>query len=204
MKRWSAVTIGLLFISTIFFAYSHQASAQAKGQWVTLFDGKNLDHWQGDDTANFQIADGSIVAVDKKDPKVAASYLVSKDSYKDFELRAEFWVSNDANSGVFIRCTDPQKVSSKTAYEVNIFDTRPDPSYGTGAIVGVAKAATILKAGGKWNTYQIIVKGSKFTAILNGVKTVDNAEDAKFAEGRIALQFGVGVVMFRKVQIKSL
>jgi hypothetical protein len=203
MKRLSAIAFGLLLIGVGIFGQSQNASAQGKG-WVTLFDGKNLDHWQGDDTANFQIADGSIIAVDKKDPKLAASYLVSKDSYKDFEIRAEFWVSNDANSGIFIRCTDPQKVNSKSAYEVNIFDTRPDPSYGTGAIVATAKAATVLKTGGKWNTYHIVAKGSKLTVTLNGVKTVDGVEDSKFAEGRIALQFGVGVVMFRKVQIRAL
>jgi hypothetical protein len=38
------------------------------------------------------------------------------------------------------------KVNSTSAYEVNIFDTRRDPSFGTGAIVDVAKAATVLLA----------------------------------------------------------
>jgi hypothetical protein len=203
MKRLFAIAFALLFAGVGMLLPSQNASAQGAG-WVTLFDGKNLDKWQGDGTANFQIADGSIVAVDKKDPKATASYLVTKDSYKDFELRAEFWVSNDANSGIFIRCTDPQKVGSKTAYEVNIFDTRPDPSYGTGAIVDTAKALKVLKAGGKWNTYHIVAKGSKLTVTLNGTKTVDGADDARFAAGPIALQFGVGVVMFRKVQIRAL
>src|SRR5262249_61194248 len=119
-------------------------------------------------------------------------------------IRAEFWVSDDANSGVFIRCTDPAKVDSKTAYEVNIFDQRPDPSYGTGAIVDTAKAATVLKTGGKWNTYEIVAKGPKFTVTLNGERTVDGAEDSKHSNGQIALQYGAGVVKFRKVQIRPL
>src|ERR1700759_1287901 len=204
MKRIITVVACLVAAGFLALQVTSGEAARDKG-WVTLFDGKNLDQWQGDGTANFQIvAGGSVMAVDKKDPKATASYLVSKESYKDFELRAEFWVSNDANSGIFIRCTDPAKIGSKTGYEVNIFDTRPDPSYGTGAIVDTAKAAKVLKAGGKWNTYDILVKGSKFTLTLNGVKTVDNADDTKFPEGRIALQFGQGVVMFRKVQIKPL
>src|ERR1700746_2357216 len=186
MKYYFAIAMSLLFAGTVVLGNSQQASAQAKGQWITLFDGKNLDQWQGDGTANFQIANGSIMAVDKKDPKAVASNLVSKESFKDFELRAELWVSHDPNSGIYIRCTDPDKVNSKSAYEVNIFDTRPDPSYGTGAIVDTAKAATVLKAGGTWNTYHIVAKGSKFTITLNGVKTVDGAEDSKFPEGRIA------------------
>jgi hypothetical protein len=196
--------MGLLCIGIAFVWHSQQASSQVKGQWITLFDGKNLDQWQGDGSANFQIADGSVVAVDKKDPKVTASYLVSKQPFKDFELRAEFWVSDDANSGIFIRCSDRSKITATNSYEVNIFDKRPDPSYGTGAIVNLAKVSPMPKAGGKWNSYYIIAKGPKFFVALNGARTVDGVEDSKFAEGPIALQFGVGVVMFRKVQIKLL
>ena len=42
-------------------------------------------------------------------PTRAHGHLVSKNSYTDFQIRAEFWVDSDANSGIFIRCTDPQK-----------------------------------------------------------------------------------------------
>jgi len=87
---------------------------------------------------------------------------------------------------------------------VNIFDTRPDPSYGTGAIVNVAKPSVFLKAADKWNTYEITAKGPRFTVVLNGTKTVDNAENGEHPTGRIALQYAAGVVKFRKVEIKPL
>ena len=99
---------------------------------------------------------------------------------------------------------------------MNIWDARPDPSYGTGAIVNVAKVDPMPHAAGKWNTYEITAKGSSFTVVLNGQKTVDGAQDSKFAKGRIALQHGLGVkdangvpndkgvVKFRKVEIKAL
>jgi hypothetical protein len=182
MKRLIAIAAGLLIAGLGAFG-STSTDAAKKSSWITLFDGKNLDQWDGDGTANFQIANGSVMAVDKKDPKATASYLVSKKSFKDFEIKAEFWVSDDANSGIFIRCTDPKKIGSKTAYEVNIFDKRPDPSYGTGAIVDTAKAEKVLKAGGKWNTYHITAKGSKFTLELNGTRTVNGAEDTN--SGRV-------------------
>jgi hypothetical protein len=119
-----------------------------------------------------------------------------------------FWVDEDANSGVYIRCTNPDKVGGDSGYEVNIYDKRPDPSYGTGAIVNVAKVEPMPKAGGKWNVYEITAKGPQFTVILNGQKTVDGAQDSTFASGRIALQYGAsvvkekGIVKFRKVEIK--
>ena len=206
MKKLIAIAAALLVAGVASLQSAPDASARVKikSKWITLFDGKNLDQWEGDGTATFKIEDGSIIATDKKDPKATASYLVSKQSFKDFDMRAEFWVSDDANSGIFIRCTDPKKIGSKTAYEVNVFDQRPDPSYATGAIVDVAKAEKVVKAGGKWNNYHIVAKGSKFVVTINGVKTVRGADDKRFAEGPIALQFGKGTVKFRKVVIKPL
>ena len=208
MKRWSALSAALLLVGFAAFSYSHHASA-ADG-WVTLFDGKNLDNFNQIGNANWHLEDGSVVA-DKGN-----GFLVTKNTYTDYQIRAEFWVDSDANSGIFIRCTDPDKIGAGNAYEVNIWDTRPDPSYGTGAIVDVGKVNPMPKAAGKWNVYEITAKGSTFTVVLNGQTTVDGAKDAKLASGRIALQHGLGVkddkgvvndrgvVKFRKVEIKPL
>jgi len=89
------------------------------------------------------------------------------------------------------------------AYEVNIFDKRPDPSYGTGAIVDVAKPLVALKAGGKWNTYEITARGSHMVVVLNGMKTVD-VQHSGHSRGAIGLQYGAGTVKFRSVQIRQL
>ena len=66
-------------------------------------------------------------------------HLVTKNSYKNFQINAEFWADEEANSGIFIRCKDPTAIGARTCYEVNIFDKRPDPSYGTGSIVYLAE-----------------------------------------------------------------
>ena len=102
---------------------------------------------------------------------------MSKNSYTNFEIKAEFWVDADANSGIFIRCEGVGKKSpARPAYEVNIFDKRPDPSYATGAIVGLAKSATLIKAADKWNNYRHRGPGAlKFTVTLYEIKTVDGA-----------------------------
>lgn len=176
--------------------------ASSQDGWVTLVDGTKMGDWDKVADANWTMRDGALVA-DKlaagKDP----AYLVSKKSYKDFQIKAEFWTDEDANSGIFIRCKTAKVIDAKECYEVNIFDKRPDPTYGTGAIVDVAKVNPMPKAAGKWNTYEITAKGPKMTVILNGQKTAD-VEDGKLASGPIALQYGSGVVKFRKVQIKEL
>lgn len=59
------------------------------------------------------------------------------------------------------------------------------------------------KAGGKWNTYDITVRGNRISVTLNGQKTAE-AEDSKLAAGVIGLQYAAGTIKFRKVQIRTL
>lgn len=180
------------------------AEAQTEAGWTSLFDGKSLENFNKVGDANWRIEDGAIVA-DK-----GTGFLVTKNSYGDFQMRAEFWADEDANSGIYIRLSDPNKITAENSYEVNIYDKRPEPIYGTGAIVGLAKVDPMPKAAGKWNMYEITAKGPEFTVVLNGQKTADGVRDEKFKSGPIALQNAPGVVKdkgvikFRKVEIKSL
>jgi hypothetical protein len=172
------------------------------GGWTTLLDGtKGLENWERVGDANWREVDG-VIQADKraaKDP----GFLVSKNNYADFQLRVEFWASDDANSGIFMRCADRSKITDKSCYEANIFDQRPDPTYGTGAIVHIAPVKPMPKAGGKWNVYDITARGPKLSVVLNGQKTVE-VEHSQFKSGPIALQYGSGVVRFRKVQVRPL
>jgi len=202
MTRWATLAIALSFTTIAAVQYTSTASGQSGDGWTVLFDGKNLDHWDSDNTATFKIEDGAVIATDKKDPKATASYLISKKSYKNFIVRAEFWVSDDANSGLFLRC-DPKKIGAKTCYEYNIFDKRPDQTYGTASIVYIAEVNPMPKAGGKWSTMECGADGRHLTVTFDGKKTVD-VRNGLFDEGHIALQFGVGTVKFRKIEIKEL
>jgi hypothetical protein len=201
MKRLTFISMGLLAIGITVFGCATQPSRQADTGWITLIDGANgLDNWNRIGTVNWTAAEG-VVQADKSEK--GGGFLVSKNSYQDFVIRVEFWVSDDANSGIYMRCADPKNITDKSCYEANIFDQRPDPSFGTGAIVHIATISPMPKAGGKWNTYEITVKGPRLTVLLNSIQTVD-VQDSKFASGPIALQWGRGVVKFRKVQIKPL
>jgi hypothetical protein len=202
--------MGLLFVAAIALQAAQHSSSQ--GGWTVLFDGKNLDHFSKVGDANWRIEDGAAVA------DGGNGFLLTKEKYGDFQLRAEFWVGPDANTGIFIRATDPATINSKTAYEVNIWDDRPQKDYATGAIVGLAKVDPMPTTVGQWNTYEITAKGTHFTVVLNGKTTVNNVEDTKLKlmNGQIALQHGLGnkdaqgkandkgVVKFRKVEIRPL
>jgi hypothetical protein len=201
MKRMSRITIGLLAVAIIFAGCAHLPFGAG---WVTLIDGETgFENWKRVGGANWRAEDGAIVA-DNSTTK-GSSFLVTQNSYKDFEIRAEFWAEPTTNSGIFIRCSNPNEITAANSYEVNIWDTRPDPSYGTGAIVDVAKVPVpiVYKAGGKWNTFEIRAKGPELTVVFNGVVTV-NVRDSKFAEGPFALQYAGGPIKWRKVQVRLL
>lgn len=189
--------LGLLAFGVADLHAGRGASGQAGEGWVTLFDGSSLDGWNVLGDANWELADGAVQA------DSGGGFLVTGRPYADFELTLEFWVDEPANSGVFIRCQDPQAVRDDNSYEVNIYDTRPDQTYRTGGIVHFAAPASVIHTAGQWNTYAIRADGARLTVMLNGVQTVD-VEDSQYVSGPIALQYGLGVVKFRNVRIREL
>jgi hypothetical protein len=206
MKRLSAITAGLLVVALA--GCDSMPRMPWDAGWTTLIDGeRGLENFNRVGDVNWRAEAGAIVG-----DKGKGGFLVTKNSYKDFQLRVEFWADHTTNSGIFMRCQDPNKITDKTCYEANIFDQRSDPTYGTGGIVHFAQVSSPMpKAGGKWNTYEITVKGTQLTVLLNGVQTA-TLDHSQFAQGPIALQFGNrppkgdpgGAIKWRKVQIKSL
>jgi hypothetical protein len=168
----------------------------AAGEWETLFDGTSLAGWRQVGDANWRLMDGAVAA------DSGTGFLLTTASYGDFDLDLEFWVTPDANSGVFIRCANPSEIGAATCYEVNIFDQRPDPTYRTGAIVDVAAPKVMLDTGDRWNRYEISAHGSDLFVRLNGQTTIETNDD-RLAAGPFALQYGAGQVKFRNVRIRA-
>ena len=208
MIRRTVIAAGLLAALGPLGALTGCANAPQGPGWVTLIDGdKGLDNWARLGDANWR-AEGGLIVADKG----KGGFLVSKNSYKDFALYAEFWAETDTNSGIFLRASDPANITADNAYEVNIWDIRPDPTYATAAIVNFAAVPVpiIHKAGGRWNTFEIEARGAVVTVKFNGTVSV-TMNNGKFASGPFALQYGAGVkgvtggpIKWRKVQIKPL
>jgi len=197
MKHTSALTLALTLLGFAGFQPAYDAAGQTGGAWTTILDGSSLKGWDVVGTANWSVADGAVQA------SMGTGFLVTPMPYGDFQITLDFWVTDDANSGVFIRCADPKTINAMNAYEVNIYDKRPDQSYRTGGIVDVAKPASVVMTGGKWNTMDITARGTKLTVLVNGMRMVD-VDDKAHARGPIALQYGAGTVKFKNVRIRTL
>jgi hypothetical protein len=216
MKRFTTQIAGLLIVAFTFFGCSSNAPlpfnqqpwgnlpiGSDKEPWVTLIDGgKGMENFNRLGDVNWLAMHGAIQG-DRMNSGKGAGHLVTKNSYKDFQIYAEFWADEDANSGIFIRAQDPKKIGADNAYEVNIYDKRPGPEYGTGAIVNFAKVNPMPKAAGKWNTFLITAKGDRLTVVMNGDTTAD-ISDKSFASGPFTLQYGSGIIKWRKVMVRPL
>jgi hypothetical protein len=194
------ITCGLVVAALGAAEIPHDATAAANARWVTLVDGTqaNMNNFTPTGDVQWRAVNGALEST------MGAGFLVTKNTYRDFQIRAEVFVSDDANSGIFIRCSDPAMPGAMTCYEVNLFDMRPEPEYATGAIVNYARVPpNFERAGGKWNVLEIEARGPQLTVRLNGKQTA-SVRDEKFAAGPFALQRTAGVVRFRKVEVRPL
>ena len=190
-----------MFVTSIFLTMSVIFSYAASNDWVTLIDGtEGMENFNIVGDANWHTDAASVRATEGS----GASWLVTKESFSDFVIRVEFWASHDANSGIYMRCANPDRITDRDCYEANIFDQRPDASFGTGGIVHVAPVdESRPTAGDKWNTYKITMNGDHLVVELNGKITAD-VRDSKLSAGPIGLQWGRGELRFRKVEIMEL
>jgi Domain of Unknown Function (DUF1080) len=202
MRRATSIAIALLLAA----CSSMPAWVPGSG-WTTLIDGDTgLENFSRVGDANWRTEGGAIVA-----DKGQGGFLLTKNAYRDFQIRAEFWAERNTNSGIFMRIQDPKKIGAETSYEVNIYDQRPGQEYSTAGIVDFAKVPVppIYKAEGRWNTFEITARGSHIVVVFNGTRTAD-IQDGKFAQGPFALQFGNhgkepgGAIKWRKVQVREL
>jgi hypothetical protein len=188
----------------------------------SLFNGKDLEGWKATGKKEVWGAD--------KDAGVifvaggGGGYLMTEKEYGDFEMRFEYKMPKNANSGVALRAPltgDPAYVGM----EIQLIDdenwekvrkSKLADYQHTGSIYDVqpAKEAKNKKIG-DWNTVRIVCRGRKVTIEQNGQELVNaNLDDykAKFDKhpglkrenGKIGFQSYNIRVEFKNVSIKEL
>ena len=203
MRRARTIATGLMLAGSILAglstAYAQINQLQLSGMQMiaTGKDAKSLDNFEQVGTANWRIGEQAMAA------DYGQGFLVTKQSYGDFQLRLEYWADEGTNSGVFIRCENPEQPGAQSCYEINIFDNNPNRANATGAVVGVGAPVRVPQTELKWNILDIEARGPQINVSVNNERTV-SVRDTKHARGRIALQRNAGVIYFRNVQIRSL
>ncbi len=199
----TCLTLALLLVCSL---------AAAEDKFTPLFNGKDLDGWQGDPEL-WSVVDGVIVGSTEKKELKHNSFLATKKTYKNFVLKLKFKLRN-GNSGIQYRSKQHDDFVV-TGYQADIADNAflgiLYEEGGRGILVNV-DGGEVAKHFNKdnWNEYVITADGPHLTQVLNGFTTVDYTEKdpSKGAtEGIIALQLHVGPKMqieFKDVELREL
>jgi hypothetical protein len=145
--------------------------------WEVLFDGKITDAfrgWKGESMPEgWKVIDGALT----KDGNV--DELVTRKQYTNFDLRWDWKIGKDGNSGVFYRATREYDQIYWSGPEYQLLDDANAPDgknqiTAAGSAYGLyASPAGIVKPYGEWNTSRLLVRGNHVEHWLNGKKVVE-------------------------------
>lgn len=141
------------------------------GEPIALFNGRDLSGWKtmGRDASGWKIVDGVLVNDTHQEPgsHKAHANIRTEREFEDFNLKLEFRVPEDGNSGVYLRGIYEIQVA-------NSFGKKNDP-HNCGALYSrIMPTRNVSKAPGEWQTFDITLVDRHLTVIHNGVKTIDN------------------------------
>ena len=200
-------------------AQQNRLTAQEKKDGYTLlFNGRNLDGWDGDNV-RWSVQDGAIVGSSDGHPFKVNTFLIHKGTLSNFILKGDIKLRNH-NSGIQFRSeqlsgegwmvrgyqADASEVGDEKSAWGNLYEERlrgrnvmktPDEGW---------RIAKSLVHRSDWNTYEILADGDHIRLTFNGVVTIDMRDHAA-ASGVIALQLHAGPEMrveFRNLKLKKL
>ena len=187
--------IGLAF-AIVAVGCATPAQAQSS-EWRSLFDGKSFDgwrglgydsvpsaHWKTENGTIKKIANGQVPRQADGQPAVGGD-LMSKETFKDFELSWEWKISAGGNSGVKYNVSEEISMAqapnhAAVGFEYQLLDDslaedNKIPSHRAGALYDLIapNADGSVKPAGEWNTSMLIFRGNHGEHWLNGKKVVE-------------------------------
>jgi predicted Ser/Thr protein kinase len=175
------------------------------GQWVQLFNGKDVDGWSifPSGTVGWEVQDGVLVG------NGPDTILFSKrGDYRNFHFRVEALISDGGTSAQLFRARfDPDRPAGYYA----AIDSTSKEYHRTGTLAGPVNAyvridQTPIKPE-TWFTQEVIANGNHLVILVNGKKVVDTIDVNKdYVRGFLGLRKAGKdtVVKFRKVEVKEL
>lgn len=179
--------------------------AEKADGWTLLFDGETFEHWTGlgRDTipeGHWTIEDGTIRKIETGEVPRApdgqpleGGDIMTKETYRNFELKLEWKASEGGNSGIKYNVSEslstaqgPQHAALGFEYQLLDDDRHPDseePSHRAGALYDLlpANEKKSLEPVGEWNEARVILRGNHGEHWLNGEKVAEyNLDTPKF------------------------
>jgi Domain of Unknown Function (DUF1080) len=195
-------TIIALSLVTLCFDSQSQGGAITPTKKIILFNGKNLDGWEGNKNI-WSVRDGVITAGNKTDKQPQNEFLSTVSSYKNYELELKFKIvgyGGFINAGIQLhsqRLADP--AHEMTGFQADIgsdcMGSLYDESRRNKYLAQVDQKEVPIKK--DWNTYRMVCKENTITLYINGKQTISytEADSSVSMSGKIGLQIHGGGVL---------
>lgn len=179
-----------------------------------LFNGRDLSGWvHKGKVGSFRVEDGQIIG-DRPERSDLAYWLAADHEYADFELRLQYKLSPNGNSGIFIRIP-PEGWPSIAGMEIQLLDDRGKTGRPTTRDTGsiyriVAPSAFASKPAGQWNDLWILCDGDHVRVTMNGRRIIDTrmSDHEKLKDhprkGAIGLSAHTYPVYFRNIRLREI
>ena len=184
-------------IPQVSYLHNSLTDREKKEGWELLWDGKTTNGWRGAKLDKFpdngwHIENGLLI-VEENDggESTNGGDVVTVKRYKNFELEADFKLTEGANSGIkyFVDTELNQGKGSSIGCEFQILDDRrhPDAKQGVDGNRTLASLYDLIKAdasfyapnerskrvNGEWNRAKVVVQDSHVEHYLNGIKVLE-------------------------------
>jgi hypothetical protein len=228
--RTMHILLPVIFICST--ACESTTAQHSKDDFTNIFDGKTLNGWKGD-TSTWRVENNTIVGqVTADKPLKTNTFLIyDKKQPGDFELKAEFRITESGNSGIQYRSEmvqdipfalkgyqadiDGNNVYTGQNYEERgrgflakrgenaVLETGKGPQI-TSMIANADSLKSLIKKE-NWNEIHIVAKGNKLRHYINGVlmsEVTDNDTGLRKQKGLLGLQAHTGPAM--KVEYRNI
>ncbi|MGI9547844.1 MAG: 3-keto-disaccharide hydrolase [Flavobacteriaceae bacterium] len=215
--------------------HNQLTDAEKAEGWDLLFDGKTKEGWHlynFQDSTSVWIVENGTLYCKSKEGSGRHGDLVTDREFENYELRFEWKLAEEGNSGIFINVQEqPDKPATwHTAPEYQLLDSKHmdyaiDNTKHSGCLYSFSPQSNVVdaKPAGQWNTSVIKQMNGKIEFYLNGIQTAEadfNSEEWKewiktsnfkvfpdfglATKGRIGLQDWFSDVWFRNIKVKTL
>lgn len=173
--------------------------------WIGLFDGTSTFGWKAVSKANWTVKDGVISVSEGQ-----RGLLRTTSQFDDFELKVQFKINQDTNSGVFIRTSPKPRDPNGDCFEINL--ASPDVSpFPTGTLVKREAGPDISRGDAAWfehwHELHITADGASIKIKVDGEETMDYVDpkgEKAIGKGYIGLQLNSGLAQFRSIRLRPL
>lgn len=170
-------------------AASAEKEAEEGGEWVSLFNGKDLEGWTVRGEAVWEVKDGVLTG---RSP-AKQGHIYAGPELTDLEVKGMFRIAEEgksANSGLYFRANPPKDNVDgyPEGYEAQICNSQEAH---TGWLwkpgKGVGKASKLMTKDGEWFAMRVKAVGPKIEIFIND-ELVTTYEDTEYTKGFFAIQ----------------